>query len=351
MYKDTIEIHNRTLSVYLDEYPENLYLNSLKIELSTPHMLNQTGESTLMSCLILSLSVGSYFKFALYRYMYEAGREVANRPIDLLLLIAALIDHSICLLMVVDFTVGLSLDISLSDYLGEAWCNIHWSAAIFGTAYRTFGSLGIAILRLIYIKLPYQVKDVQGRMKHFFCVLISCLLISILLTIGFSIGNGKISRKQVNWNFCIGRSELFREIVDEYSLTIGTTLLQSELMPKLVVLIGLTGIVAEFVCYLVFFHHLYSHDEKMKMKNVLKDSEVRKRHQKNAITFLAQFYGFVVELARVILLAYTMNPDSDIGYRLLMTTSVWVEFGVLSVVEVMTSQGLRSNLPHNIYFK
>jgi len=127
MYKDTIEIPNRTLSVYLDEYPENLYLNSLKTELSTPHQLNQTGESSLMSCLILSLSVGSYFKFALYRYIYEAGREVANRPIDLLLLIAALIDHSICLLMVFDFTVGLSLDISLSDYLGEAWCTeLNW---------------------------------------------------------------------------------------------------------------------------------------------------------------------------------------------------------------------------------
>ena len=327
----------------------NLY--DLNTELSSPHLLNQTGESILVSGLILSLSVGSYFKYPLYRFIYEAGSEVANRPIDLLLLIGALIDHSICLLMVVNFTIGLTLDISLSDYLGETWCHIHWGAAVFGTTYRTFGSLGIAILRLIYIKFPYQVKDVDGRMKHFFCVLISCLVTSTLLTIGFSLGNGKISRKQVNWNFCTGRSELFREIVDEYSFITGTTSLQSEIIPKLVVGIGMTGVLAEFVCYLVFFHHLYSHDEEMKMKKIVKESEVNKRHQKNAITFLAQFYGFVVELARVILLLYTLSPDSDISYRLLMTTSVWIEFGVLSVVEVMTSHGLRSKLPHNIYFK
>ena len=347
MYKDRAEIQNQFLSLYSNDSVENIYAQNLRVELSAPYLLDSTGTSTLISCLLVSFCVGSYFKFALYRHMYDVGKEILNRPIDLLLLVSALIDHMCCLLMVANFSIGLSLDINLSDYLGVTWCYMHFSVAVFGASYRTFGSFGVAILRLIYIKFPYLVRETKSRTKYTLLVLLNCLLVCTLTTIGFGLGNGKQSRKQVQWNFCVGRSEAFREIMHDYSLTRGLTSPQSEFIPHFIVWSAFLAILTEFFCYVVFFHHLYSHDKEMVRKKILPDVEIRRRHHKNAITFLGQFYGFLVELVRVSLLIYSMSPNSDVTYRFVVAMSIWIEFGILSIVEVMTSQGLRSKLPHN----
>ena len=347
MYKERTEIKNQFVSLYSNDSLEHLYAQNLRVEVSAPYLLDATATSTLISCLLVSFCVGSYFKFALYRYMYDIGKEILNRPIDLLLLASALIDHMCCLLMVANVSMGLSLKINLSDYLGETWCYMHFSVATFGASYRTFGSLGVAILRLIYIKFPYLVRETKNRMKYAFFVLLNCLLVCTLIVIGFGLGNGKASRKQVQWNFCVGRSETFREIMHDYSLRRGLTSPQSEFIPHFIVWIAFLAILTEFLCYMVFFHHLYSHDKEMVRKKILPDAEIRRRHHRNAITFFGQFYGFLVELARVCLLIYSMDPNSDITYRFVVTLSIWIEFGVLSIVEVMTSQGLRSKLPHN----
>ena len=347
MFKERAETQNQFVSFYLNDSLENLYAQNLRVELSIPYLLDSNGTSTLISCLLVSFCVGSYFKFALYRYMYDAGKEISNRPIDLLLLVSALIDHMCCFLMVANVSIGLSLQINLSNYLGETWCYLHFSAGTFGVSYRTFGSLGVAILRLIYIKFPYLMRETKSRLKYAYFVLVNCLLVCTLITIGFGLGNGKVSRKQVQWNFCVGRSETFREVMHEYSLKRGLTSPQSELIPHLIVWSALLAILTEFFCYVVFFHHLHSHDKEMIKKKLLPDTEIRRRHRKNAITFLGQFYGFIVEFARVSLLIYSMAPNSDITYRFVMTMSIWIEFGILSIVEVMTSQGLRPKLPHN----
>ena len=78
-------------------------------------------------------------------------------------------------------------------------------------------------------------------------------------------------------------------------------------------------------------------------------NDVNKRHRKNAITFLGQFYGFAVRCLLAIGMIYILHTHSDVIYRLIILVVNWVEFGILSVVEVMTSQNLLQNLPHNRY--
>ena len=350
MLNEKLEIHNNTVPLYLENSLQILFVNYSNLELSVPESLNQYNKNIIVLCLLGSIFIGSYFKYALYQHLYASGKEILHQPINLLILVQAIIDHLICIFMSATFTIGLTFGITLSEHLGEDWCNIPWYAGTFGVTYRTFASLGMAILRLFYIKHPYQVRNIEARMKMMYIVLFSGIVASTILTIGFGMGNGEVSRKQVIWNVCTGRSEEFREVIHNNSLIRGAIVDQSELIPKLVVVVGMLGIAAEFLCYLLFFKHLYSHDEDLLRKKVLKVDVVRKRHHRNAITFLGQFYGFVVEFARIVLLMYTMKASSDVGYRVLFVISIWVEFGILSVVEVMTSEGLQKYLPHNRCF-
>ena len=88
------------------------------------------------------------------------------------------------------------------------------------------------------------------------------------LILGFATGNGPASRKQAGWNLCIGKSEELRNVLHEYSILRGTTIPEAEHVPKIMVLIALLFVVAELVCYVVFFGHYYLHDREMlKEKN------------------------------------------------------------------------------------
>ena len=142
---------------------------------------------------------------------------------------------------------------------------------VYGLGYRTFGSLGIAIYRLLLIKRQYWV-SAFGKRKMVIIILAFSILITAGLTIGVGTGNGPASRKQVTCNWCIGYNEVFREIENEYSLINGTMTPDPEHLAKICILVDLIGTFAELFCYLVFFSHLYSHDKGLFHRNVLHES-------------------------------------------------------------------------------
>ena len=341
-------MNNETVLFYFQRDVNHLSINKIILEVSALHSLSQKTKSYVIACLIGSFVIGSYFKSALYSYMYKKGKDIFSQAINLLVLIKALIVHLACILMVTFYTIGLILDVSLAEIFGEIWCNVPWYIASFTAAYRTFGDLGIAVLRLFYIKCPQHIGDNESRKKIVYAVLAISIILSTASSIGFKMGNGDFSRKQLNWNFCTGRSEEFGEIVHNYSLITGERQIQSDNIAKSVVLIGMFGILAEFVCYVVFFKHLYTHDEKMLKSKLLPANVIKQRHRTNAITFLGQFYEFMVKCARITLLTYSMWKDSDMNYRMIMVISFWIEFGIVSIVEVMSSRNLKENLPFKL---
>ena len=338
---------NYPLSVSINNSFETLSLGKFDLELSALQSLNLIEWTIMGVCLVGSLTIGSYFKSALYWYMYDHRKGIMNRPIDILLLLQAIIQHIICLLMVSTYTIGLSFDITFGHHLGEAWCNVPWYGGNYGAAYRNVGGLGISIFRLLYMFHGDWMKDKFGIKKMLFIIAAASLLLSGLMAVGFGIGNGPGSRKQATWNFCIGKSETFREILHEYSLIRGTVIPQSELIPKLMLMISLTCVVAELGCYLTFFGYLYVHNRAMMKKKVMEPGVLERRQQKNAITFLGQFWTFVVEFLMYLVAMFSMSKQTPITYRLVIIIGFWVEFGFVSIVEVMTSQNLRRYLPHN----
>ena len=330
----------------IDGVTEIFIGNQFKKELSALDSLTNSGVSAVIGSLVASAVVGTYYKSAVYRYMYQKIKDFESTSIDILILVSSLTQHLMCLILVFTYTIGLGLNITISDYVDQAWCNVPWYAGIYGAAYRTFGSLGIAIYRVILIKRNDWVESF-GRKKMLLVVLGLSIAISVGLTIGVGTGNGPASRKQVTWNWCKGENEEFREIIHEYSLITETVTPESELISKLCVLGALVGTFAELCCYLVFFGHLRSHDKGLFDRKVLQETEFKKRRQINSMTFLVQFYGFVVECITYVGVMFTLKKSSDIGYRLLISICFWVEFGIASVVEVMMSRNLKEFLPHN----
>ena len=165
----------------------------------------------------------------------------------------------------------------------------------------------------------------------------------------FGKGNGPASRKQVTWNWCVGRNENLREILHEYSLISGTVTSESEFLAKLSILTTILGVISELFCYLMFFSHLHSNDKHLLTRKIIKEVEYKRRRQINCMTFSGQFYGFLVEFFTYIAVYTTLKKNSSITFRLAIAICFWVEFGIVSVVEVMTSQNLRRYLPHNLY--
>ena len=348
MYKNLTEHGHDVWVIDSADGMEVLMADHYKLELTSLESLNMRGVFVVAGSLAASAGVGSYCKSAIYRYMYYKIKESGIKPVDILILVNTVTQHLVCLFLVAVYCVGLTGDITYSDYMDEIWCNLPWYAGIYGGAYRTFGSLGMAVYRLLLIKRNNWV-CYMGRKTLGLIVLIFSVMMSVGVTIGFGTGNGPASRKQVTWNWCVGRNENFREVLHEYSLITGVVTPESEFFAKLSLLITIFGVISELVCYLMFYGHLHSNDKNLFTRNVIREVEYKRRRQINCITFSGQFYGFLVECASYIGMYSTLKKNSNINFRLLLAICFWVEFGIVSVVEVMTSQNLRRYLPHNLY--
>ena len=330
------------------------FLNSIELDLSINALQKLTTISKVTTSfgLGLSLLVGCYFKSALYVYMYEKRKTLSERPINVLLLVQAIVQHLISTLMIIFYVFGLNSDTAISEHLGaEAWCNIVFHAGNYGFSYRVVGGLGIACYRLLYLFASDWVKYKIGSDILLYLTLSLSFTIPTGLILGFATGNGPASRKQAGWNLCIGKSEELRNVLHEYSILRGTTIPEAEHIPKIMVLIALLFVVAELVSYVVFFGHYYLHDREMLRKKILKADEIKRRNQKNAITFLGQFWTFLTECIMLILIFISLNEQSDISFRVLAIIGFWIEFGLVSVVEVCASESLGDYLPHRIILR
>ena len=346
MYRNITEHGPDVWLIDLGDGEEILMADHYKLELTSLESLNMLGVTVVAGSLTASAIVGSYCKSAIYHYMYDMIKESGIKPMDILILVNTITQHLICLFVVVVFWVGLTGGITYSDYMNEIWCSLPWYVGIYGGAYRTFGSLGMAVYRLLLIKRNDWVVFI-GKKTLALIVLIFGFMMSVGVTIGFGTGNGPASRKQVTWNWCVGRNENFREILHEYSLISGAVEPESEFLTKLSLLTTILGVISELFCYLMFFSHLHGNDKNLFTRKIIKEVEYKKRRQINCITFSGQFYGFLVECTTYIGICSTLTKNSSTSFRMLVAICYWVEFGIVSVVEVMTSQNLRRYLPHN----
>ena len=99
----------------------------------------------------------------------------------------------------------------------------------------------------------------------------------------------------------------------------------------------------EFSIYIWFFCIRYKNDNG-NIALLIKQEEIHKRNLKNVVTFLGQFYSFVIEysfLTYLLILGSFADGDTQ-SYRALVSMMKFADFCLLSCVEVLSSPQLRS---------
>ena len=106
--------------------------------------------------------------------------------------------------------------------------------------------------------------------------------------------------------------------------------------------------ISEFIIYVYFFIWQHKHNNG-NIALLMDPNDVRQRNSTNVITFIGQFYGFLIEgsfIAIFLLLTVISNldisPNVNNFVRSLAVIAHFVNYGALSAVEVLTSSSLRS---------
>ena len=209
----------------------------------------------------------------------------------------------------------------------------------FGLIHRVVDDFGISIYRLFCIKSSLLVKGQIQEKKLFQTINFGGPVITTLLTLMYAHGS---SSDLVMDNLCTGNSEFVAQMWLDLSASKGVEIDTSKSYKTIVacVLIGMT--LAEINCYIIFFHHCYKNDNG-NVKKFLPKDVTRQRNQRNAITFLGQIYGFLIEFV-FMLGTLVLTFKSNAAFKEIGSMAKIMQFGMVSAVEVLSSDPIRKSV-------
>jgi hypothetical protein len=229
---------------------------------------------------------------------------------------------------------------SLGELVGVHSCEIMDLVGVYGIVYSNVGGLGIAFYRILYIKHEHFVKYIVGERVLLVMIwslsLISCGILAFLFIL-------ETSSYRTQMNICTGLSARDNEKLIDYGLSRGEKLLDTAILQKCVTNVCILMITLEFSIYIWFLRHRYQNDNG-NIKILLTQDVIRERNVKNVVTFLGQFYCFVMDSAFLIGLLFFICFAGEYTnlFRALAVMARFMNFGLMSAVEVYSSPGLRS---------
>ena len=309
-----------------------------------PPLINLPFDTKIGICATLAISfvVGSFFKSIMYSFVL-VGENVqgwSQKPITTLILTSSIIHHITHGWLVIWYILALMNERSLTDLLHPNWCDITQYVGCYGIAYLSVGSLGIAIYRALYIRHENLVKYVVGERVLLIVIWSLSIFICGVITLLF---NMERSSQRFQVNMCQGISGTHAQIMIDYQAVhdkklVPTTSLQ---MIALAALLAIQTI--EFAIYVWFFNYRYKNDNG-NVSLLLTEDVIRSRNTKNVGTFVGQFYGFLMEYSFLILI-FLLIFFADVKHnhtKAMLNMVKFVDFGLLSAVEVFSSPNLRA---------
>ena len=298
---------------------------------------------TLSTIMAMSLLIGSCFKCIVYMFVFmtnRKNRDWIHRPINVLTVTSAFTHHVTHVVAGVWYILVLTMDTPLIEIFGCSACHVMVAVAVYGLAYLSIGSLGIAIYRVLYIKQEYLVKYVIGeRIILLVLLALSIFLAGLVVVLYMTAHDGDVP----GINMCTGFPVSQTLIIIQYRVSNGDETLSSKNGSEWAIAVLLAAQTIEFGIYIWFFRFRYHHDNGS-IAEYLRQEDIRDRNQKNVVTFLGQFCSFVVEysfLISMMVLHYLTGEQSQ-HFRALVGIIKFCDFGLLSAVEVLTSPGLKS---------
>ena len=321
---------------------ELVLINGISTEEVPILSLNFETNLTLTIIMIISLSIGTFCKCIMYRYSVSATKqnhEWMHRPINVLTLASAITHHVTHLWSGLFFIASFIAETPLERIMGHNFCEISYWIGLYGFMYLTVGSLGIAILRVLYIKTNTFVKDAIGEKQILVCILLMSVIGCGTLATLFSY---ETTNQRTFLQTCRGLSPTHVQVLLDYSLSLGNEHDTTNFLRKVVVLLLIGFQIVEFIICAWFFYFQYKHNNG-NIKKLLDQEVIRDRNLKNITTFIGHIYGFLTEYAYLLLslVCLFIVGENMVHYQAIANIVKVADFGLLSVVEILSSPTLR----------
>ena len=305
--------------------------------------LSFISKLSLITGMVISLTVGSYFKNIMYTYVFttnKTNRGWMHRPINVLTITSAIIHHVTHVSCGVWYILILMTETPLGDLMGVYSCRIIDVVGVYGLVHLVVGSFGISVYRILYIHHDNWVKYVIGE-KVLLALIVSLGTFASGQLVGMYMIESNSQRTQLN--MCRGLSVTQTQIIMEYDMTRGNEILLTNFLRSTTISICIALRTIEFGIYVWVFWLRYSNDNG-KIRDMLPQGVIHDRNIKNITTFSSQFYVFIVEyIFYISVLILTFHADEKTHhYKTLVGMVKFMDFGLLSFVEVFSSPGLRS---------
>ena len=307
----------------------------------------QTHVQWLICALNLScLLIGSYFKFFLYQEIRRQFKSKKSKPVNTLILTSSIIQHftSLMISIALPYRVWNTNSPESSDHIGHPWIGrIIRIIFQFALYYPYIGSLGIATVRILYIKRSQWVKYRFGEVKLMRLILFGGIAIAIGFTFLLSTNDYE---KVFGETFVVLQNDVTLRTLDEYEQGRGN----DPILPyfrNVRIILGIsatTMAMVEITIYAIFFHFLYKHNNTERLRSLLGHQNIRRRNKNNANQFLIQFCCFTFEfsISIIFILAYlTENNEAIVHCFWIVKT---ITFPCTSAIEVLMSSNLRARV-------
>ena len=285
---------------------------------------------------------GSFFRLPLYSHFFEQYKKKEMTAANRLCLVLTLVQHLHVVLMVTNTTLIVGSETSLHEIPGGTWfCFFQMYLNDFSVGYCVIGSLGISIYRILLIKQNSWVKDCIGERILLNCILFGGISLTMILVLLLSSDD----YKKLSLNTCMAvPNMLFLETLDEYEQSRGNSSPLSYFINVRISLgvILMSMMVGEISIYVIFYHHLYKHDNKEGLRRLLEPGVIKRRNRSTAITFFGQFCCFVMKLTILLIFLVALVQDGAHWNRgnvvMNVALTFWqFMFAIISMFEVLSS--------------
>ena len=297
--------------------------------------------------------ISSYFRYILYDYLFEQYQLNQLKPISVLILLVAVLDHVQLFLNAIYHTLITINNDSLEHVSGGlGFCTLIINMAAFTKIFSFVGGLMMAIYRILLVKQTNMVRNRIGEKNLLKIIFLVGMTVTVLMVELETLND----YQQLRRDRCVLSVPNMRSmaiILDEYGQSRGKPALYAYWRSMRIGLASALFVymVAEFIIYAIFLHHMYQHNNSTDLRTLLQPEVITRRNRRNAITFFVQFCSFLVEFNWLVLFILISCMGSTQNGLFFIRHFLWsFSLAIIPIIEVLTSSVLRPRIIQlNIY--
>ena len=320
-------------------------INAIHPKLS--HVLSMNELVVYVILHVVGVAVFTRFRSIIYKYIYKQYKSKQLNEIHILTLIICLVQHLELVGALFFNTLIIIFGNDFSNVIMSGYCTylgIWFKTVHCMWAYSIVGSLGIAVYRIMLIRYDMLVKYAIGTKRLMGIILLSEFVLALFLVRMMSTFNPFSNPLMPSCVFNLDMNIM--DLLDTYRQSLGydANFDRSTLVEQTAVTLVLALELIELVIYVVFFRHIYKHDNDEKIKKLLGVDEVKRRNIRNGLSFFSLFCSFFIKIVFFILLLVFVNFTTSESKYVILAVRFLRPFSLvtMAIIEVSTSSQLKA---------